>query len=101
MLTPRCPKCRGEIYFSSSVGRWKCDSCNYVGNKTLINGGESRNNGAPQAVLSRQGRKVVNLAKKGHKAKKAKGAYTNHKAYSYKTKSGKTVHIAAHREKRR
>lgn len=97
MLVPNCPRhCGGELYFSSSSGRWKCDSCSYVGDKTLEVGTRTERT---DRVLNGRGRKVMHMAKKAKKAKK--GKYTMHKAYSYKNKKGKTVHVAAHREKRR
>ena len=45
--------------------------------------------------------------KGGHKAKKSagkaksSGGMIHHKAYSYKNKKGKMVHVAAHSERRR
>ena len=93
MLTPRCPKChKGELYFSSSLGRWKCESCDYLGGKTLI-GNDKRVVKMEGTVRSNGPREVVKAMAK----KQAK--YKIHKAYSYKNKKGKMVHVASHKEK--
>jgi len=52
---------------------------------------------AAKAHAKKGGRK----APKTRKAVKSSGGMIHHKAYSYKNKEGKIVHVAAHSERRR
>jgi type II secretory ATPase GspE/PulE/Tfp pilus assembly ATPase PilB-like protein len=83
-----CRKCGGK----------GCKTCNHTGYKGGIKVKKTFHTPSGGTYTREvKGGKTAKKARKG-KATKATGGGVTHKAYSYTTKKGKTVHVASHVE---